>query len=210
MELRRAIEQRQLLPGEPLRLEPLSRRLKLSVQPIREAIRLLEVEGSAVAKVPLADIIDLCVMRTSIEPTVMSLATQRASDEELVAIRRAHTESKALDHDGNATEDLIQMPIDWHLIIYAAARSRQLSNFIDQVWTAIRINSAWEDHSQRNSSRSMKPSSSRWKGVIIGLRPPRCTGTFARASRGTSRVSPGRATWVWRTRCTTTNSFWMT
>lgn len=151
-ELRRAIEQRQLVPGEPLRLEALSQRLNMSVQPIREAIRLLEAEGlversnnrgSIVAKVPLADIIDLCAIRTIIEPLMVSMATQRASDEELAAIRRAHEELKDLVLRGDRTQDLIQMSIDWHLMIYAAARSRHLSDFVDQVWMAIRINSAW-------------------------------------------------------------------
>lgn len=150
--LRQAIEQRQLVPGEPLRLEALSQRLNMSVQPIREAIRLLEAEGlaersnnkgSVVAKVPLTEIIDLCAIRTVIEPMMVSMATQRASDEELTEIRKAHEDLKAKVLAGDTTDDLIQLSIDWHVKIYAAARSRHLSDFVDQVWTAIRINSAW-------------------------------------------------------------------
>lgn len=151
-ELRKAIEQRQLVPGEPLRLEALSQRLNMSVQPIREAIRLLEAEGlversnnrgSIVAKVPLVDIIDLCATRTVVEPMMVSMATKRASDEELADIRRAHEELEDSHRRGDTTQDLVQMSIDWHLMIYAAARSRHLSDFVDQVWTAIRINTAW-------------------------------------------------------------------
>lgn len=151
-ELRRAIAQRQLLPGEPLRLEALSQRLNMSVQPIREAIRLLEAEGlversnnkgSVVAKMSLAEVIDLSAVRTIVEPMLVSMATLRAGDEELSAIRKAHEDFKQLVLSGNATEDLIQLSIDWHQMIYDAARSRHLSEFVIQVWTAIRINSAW-------------------------------------------------------------------
>ena len=151
-ELRKAIQQRQLVPGEPLRLEALSQRMNMSVQPIREAIRLLEAEGlierannrgSVVAKVPLPDIIDLCAMRTSIEPMMVSMATQRASDDEIAAIRQAHDRLASLVLEVNSTQDLSQMSVDWHLMIYSAARSRHLNTFIERAWTAIRINSAW-------------------------------------------------------------------
>lgn len=151
-ELRKAIAQRQLLPGEPLRLEALSQRLNMSVQPIREAIRLLEAEGlversnnrgSVVAKMSLAEVIDLSAVRTIIEPMLVTMATLRASDEELSAIRKAHEDFRELVVGGNSTEDLIQMSIDWHQMIYDAAQSRHLREFVDQVWTAIRINSAW-------------------------------------------------------------------
>lgn len=152
VELRKAIAQRQLLPGEPLRLEALSQRLNMSVQPIREAIRLLEAEGlversnnrgSVVAKMPLGDVIDLSAIRTIIEPMLVTMATMRASSEELSRIRKAHEELRELVAEGNTTEDLIQLSIDWHLMIYDAARSRHLREFVDQVWTAIRINTAW-------------------------------------------------------------------
>lgn len=151
-ELRQAIQQRQLVPGEPLRLEALSQRLNMSVQPIREAIRLLEAEGlversnnkgSVVAKVPLPDIIDLCAVRTSVEPMMVSMATQRASDDEIAAIRQAHDQLRRLVQEGNSNQDLIRLSVDWHLMIYTIARSRHLSDFIERVWTAIRINSAW-------------------------------------------------------------------
>lgn len=151
-ELRKAIAQRQLLPGEPLRLEALSQKLNMSVQPIREAIRLLEAEGlversnnrgSVVAKMSLAEVIDLSAVRTIIEPMLVAMATLRASDDELSAIRKAHENFRDLVVRGNATEDLIQLSIDWHQMIYGAAQSRHLREFVDQVWTAIRINSAW-------------------------------------------------------------------
>jgi DNA-binding GntR family transcriptional regulator len=151
-ELRKAIEQRHLVPGEPLRLGALSQRLNMSVQPIREAIRLLEAEGlversnnkgSVVAKVSLPEIVDLCAIRTSLEPMMIVMATQRATDEELASIRRAHERLRALIQAGYAKDDLIQASIDWHAMLHAAARSRFLSEFIDQTWAAVRINSSW-------------------------------------------------------------------
>jgi DNA-binding GntR family transcriptional regulator len=150
--LRAAIEQRRLMPGEPLRLDALSQELQMSVQPIREAIRLLEAEGvvvrsnnrgAVVAKVSLDEIIDLCVIRTLIEPIMTSLATLRATPADLAEIRAAHEELCELVGAGTPTSQLIQLTIDWHLLVYRAARSRYFNDFVERVWTAIRINSAW-------------------------------------------------------------------
>lgn len=152
--LRTAIEQRRLMPGEPLRLDALSQELQMSVQPIREAIRLLEAEGvversnnrgAVVAKVSLDEIIDLCVIRTLVEPIMTSLATLRATEADLNEIRTAHEELRALVESGKPTSQIIQQTIDWHLLIYRAARSRYFSDFVERVWTAIRINSAWRN-----------------------------------------------------------------
>ena len=152
--LRAAIEQRRLMPGEPLRLDALSQELQMSVQPIREAIRLLEAEGvversnnrgAVVAKVSLDEIIDLCVIRTLIEPIMTSLATLRAAEADLVEIRAAHEELRALLESGQPTHQIIQQTIEWHLLIYRTARSRYFSDFVQRVWTAIRINSAWRN-----------------------------------------------------------------
>jgi DNA-binding GntR family transcriptional regulator len=157
--LRAAIEQRRLMPGEPLRLDALSHELQMSVQPIREAIRLLEAEGvversnnrgAVVAKVGLDEIIDLCCIRTLIEPTLTSLATLRATEAEVREIRAAHEHLRALLESSQPTNHIIQLTIDWHVMIYNAARSRYFSDFVERVWTAIRINSAWRSSHAAN------------------------------------------------------------
>jgi DNA-binding GntR family transcriptional regulator len=152
--LRAAIEQRRLMPGESLRLDALSQELRMSVQPIREAIRLLEAEGvversnnrgAVVAKVSLDEIIDLCVIRTLIEPIMTGLATLRATEEDLAEIRAAHEDLREQVQTGDLTNEVVQKTIDWHLLIYRSARSRYFSDFVERVWTAIRINSAWRN-----------------------------------------------------------------
>lgn len=154
VQLRTRIEQRELMPGEALRLDALSQELQMSVQPIREALRLLESEGLVersinrgvvVAKVSLEQIIELSCLRTIIEPIMVSLATVRASAEELAAIRATHEHIQELAKQEERWEEIIPLTIDWHLQVYAAAGSRYLSDFVTRIWTAIRINSAWRN-----------------------------------------------------------------
>lgn len=153
-ELRSRIEKRKLMPGEALRLDALSQELQMSVQPIREALRLLESEGLVersinrgvvVAKVSLEQIIELSCLRTIIEPIVVSLATVRATADDLAAIRLSHRHIDEMMASGASWEDIIPLTIDWHLQIYRAARSPFLSDFIERIWTAVRINSAWRN-----------------------------------------------------------------
>lgn len=150
--LRDAIETRKLLPGEALRLDALSQELDMSVQPVREAIRLLEAEGlvvrspnrgAVVAKMPLDEIIELSCIRTIIEPMMVSLATLRATDDDLRGIREGHEAIARLVKEGASSDTIVRATVDWHLLIYNTARSRHLSEFTTRVWSAIRINSAW-------------------------------------------------------------------
>lgn len=152
--IRTAIEQRQLLPGEALRLDALSSELDMSVQPIREAIRLLEAEGVVerslnrgvvVAKVSLEQVIELSCLRTVLEPMMTSLATVRATDEELAELRTEHRQLVELIESGATWETVVPTTIEWHQLIYRFARSQQLSDFVARVWVAIRINSAWRN-----------------------------------------------------------------
>jgi DNA-binding GntR family transcriptional regulator len=150
--LRSRIENRDLMPGEALRLDALSQELEMSVQPVREALRLLESEGLVersinrgviVAKMTLEQVIELACLRTIIEPMITSLAAVRATPDELAAIRASHEELRAQVEAGSPWEPLIPATIAWHEQVYAAAHSRYLSDFVARVWTAIRINSAW-------------------------------------------------------------------
>jgi DNA-binding GntR family transcriptional regulator len=152
--MRAAIEQRELLPGEPLRLDALSQQLNMSVQPIREAIRLLEAEGIVersmnrgvvVAKVSLAEVIELSCLRTVLEPMMTGLATVRATTSDLADLRAEHEEIAAEIAQGMLWDSVIPKTIEWHRHIYRISRSPQLSDFVSRVWVAIRINSAWRN-----------------------------------------------------------------
>ncbi len=160
--LRLAIEERRLLPGEALRLNALSQELNMSITPIREAIRLLESEGlverfphrgAIVSKVSEADVVELSLIRTIIEPLAVSLATIRASDAQLRGIRQAHERLATLIQDQDRPTETARLVSDWHLAIYQTAQSRYLTDFIELVWSAIRINSLWH---QRRAEHSMR------------------------------------------------------
>lgn len=158
--LRLAIDERRLLPGEALRLSALSKSLNMSTTPVREAIRLLESEGlverfpnrgAIVSKVSEADVIELSLIRTIVEPLAVSLATIRATDEELRGIRQAHEQLALRIQSNEHPTETARLVADWHRAIYEAAHSRYLADFIGLVWSAIRINSLWHSRRARHS-----------------------------------------------------------
>jgi len=167
--LRLAIEERRLLPGEALRLNALSKELNMSITPVREAIRLLESEGlverfphrgAIVSKVSDTDVVELSLIRTIVEPLAVSLATIRATDEELRGIREAHELLALRIQDGDRPTEMARLVSDWHLAIYETAHSRYLTDFIGLLWSAIRINSLWHprraDHSIEEHDRILE------------------------------------------------------
>lgn len=150
--LRDAIENRTYLPGEALRLDALSREFEMSVQPVREAIRILEAEGivertknrgAAVRKVSAEEVIELLGLLTVIEPVAVALVTIRASDEELRRARVEHEELQRLVQAGAPSIQVVPRTVDWHRNLYASARSTFLTDFITRSWSAVRLQAAW-------------------------------------------------------------------
>ena len=89
--LRGAIVEGRLKPGERLMEVQLAEQLGVSRTPVREAIRKLELEGlvvmlprkgAYVANMSLKDLIDVLEIRASLEGLAASLAAERITDED--------------------------------------------------------------------------------------------------------------------------------
>ena len=96
--LRKAIIQGELQPGERLMEVTLANKLGVSRTPVREAIRMLELEGlvvmvprkgAEVAKITVKDLKDALEVRMTIDSLSVKLACERIDEEEKVEIRQA-------------------------------------------------------------------------------------------------------------------------
>ena len=101
--LREAILEGQLKPGQRLMEVQLAEQLGVSRTPVREAIRKLELEGlvvmlprkgAYVANMSLKDVIDALEVRASLEGLSASLAAERISDIDLKKLKRIAEEFK--------------------------------------------------------------------------------------------------------------------
>jgi DNA-binding GntR family transcriptional regulator len=149
--LRRAIENGRYHPGEHLRVQRLVEDLRMSPTPIREALRMLQSEGrvvhhahrgTTVAEYSPEDAAEVYDLRLLLEPLAARLAAERVTDEQLVELRRLHTElagAIADSHNSSAAE-LNQL---WHRAIYDASASRYLQEFISRLWQALPGRAIW-------------------------------------------------------------------
>ena len=89
--LRKAIIKGELAPGERLMEEKLAKKLEVSRTPVREAIRMLELEGlvvmiprrgAEVAKITIQDLKDALEVRMAIEDLSVRLACDRINEDE--------------------------------------------------------------------------------------------------------------------------------
>jgi DNA-binding GntR family transcriptional regulator len=149
--LRSAIEEGRFRPGERLTLTRLVDELEMSPTPIREAIRLLQAEGLlehephhgvVVAEYSPEKAEEIYRLRGVLEPLATELAVERATPEQVAAIRRLHDALVEAVREGNRT-DVAELNADWHRELYAASGSRYLQEFIGRLWTAIPVRAIW-------------------------------------------------------------------
>ncbi|MPZ60993.1 MAG: FCD domain-containing protein [Propionibacteriales bacterium] len=127
--LRQEIIQGIIRPGELLRQADLARRYGVSPTPVREALRLLEAEGTisyvphrgaSVTELNPNHVKDLYQLRAAVEGLATRLAVERMSDETLQHIRVLH-ERLATTREGDDPRKLSAWNQEFHLAICQAA-----------------------------------------------------------------------------------------
>lgn len=157
-DLRHAILEGELAPGERLRAEALATRLGTSRTPIREALVMLEREGlvelqpnrGAVVKAfDPADLLDLYEVRALIEPHAARRAATRINDED---INRLKELCRLADRAG--VNEQIALNEDFHRIIANAAESPRLTAALRGVAGIPRAfrTAFWASEEQRSKS----------------------------------------------------------
>lgn len=134
--LRNAILDEKLEPGQRLVERDIAEQLQISRTPVREAIRKLESEklvthiprkGVVVSGFTKEDIIEIQIIRISLEALSCSIAATKIKNEDLEQLYFIN--NKMLE-SYNDVEKLIMMNREFHGIIYKAAESPRLYDFI--------------------------------------------------------------------------------
>ncbi|MDD3278850.1 MAG: GntR family transcriptional regulator [Lachnospiraceae bacterium] len=142
--LRDAILHGDLKPGERLMEIKLANRLGVSRTPIREAIRMLELEGlvimvprkgAQVAQITEKDLKDVLEVRMGLEELAVKFACERITESQLSELKRAAAEfaravQEAKDED---ITHLAEKDVRFHELIYKATDNQRLIQLINNL-----------------------------------------------------------------------------
>lgn len=138
--VREAILDGRLSPGTRIRQEALARRFGVSRIPVREALRLLETQGlvtlvphsgARVARLDLAEHLELYLMREALEPLAIAQSAPHLDDVQLAELH-ALVDEIAAAHDDE--QRWLELDRRFHLKSYAAAPLPRLLGMIEDLW----------------------------------------------------------------------------
>ncbi len=136
--LREAILEGRLEPGQRMMEIQLAEQLGVSRTPVREAIRKLELEGlvimiprkgAYVADVSIKDILEVLEIRAILEGLAASLAATRMSDEEIDELEMISYQFKKC-YQKDDIEGMIEKDVEFHDRIFNSARNEKLNHIV--------------------------------------------------------------------------------
>lgn len=139
--LRQAILTGELKPGERLMEIHLANRLGVSRTPIREAIRMLELEGlvtmiprkgAEVSRISKQDITDVLEVRASLDALAVRLCCERITPEETEQLEKAADAFGQAIESGDLTA-VAQADVDFHDIIVAGSKNKRLMQMVNNL-----------------------------------------------------------------------------
>ena len=139
--LRERILKGVLKPGERLMEIHLADQLGVSRTPIREAIRMLELEGlvkmvprkgAQVARISREDLQDVLEVRKALDTLAVKLACERITTDEIVRLKEAEDEFERTLTLGDTTE-IAEADVAFHDVIQAASKNKRLKSMISNL-----------------------------------------------------------------------------
>jgi DNA-binding GntR family transcriptional regulator len=140
--LREAIILGELSPGTPLRLEDLAASLGMSISPVREAVKQLEVlglaehvphHGSTVTGIEVEELRELFSIRLALEAMAVRRAAELFTGDDEAAARARLAAYEDARRRGD-TRTAVREHTEFHFAIYRAARSDWLPRLIRPAW----------------------------------------------------------------------------
>ncbi|WP_458407435.1 GntR family transcriptional regulator [Anaerotignum sp.] len=134
--LRDAILTGKLVPGERLMENQLAEKLGVSRTPVREALRMLELEnlvelvprkGAQVLDMSEKDIVNILEVRSALEGLATSLACKKMTKEDLQQLKNMEVDFEKAVAD-NDVEHFVDIDEDFHDLIFAATENDKLIN----------------------------------------------------------------------------------
>lgn len=139
--LRQGILKGDLKPGERLMEIHLANRLGVSRTPIREAIRMLELEGlvtmvprkgAEVARISKQDLRDVLEVRRSLDSLAVSLACERITDQEKEDLKIAENDFERAIENSDVTT-IAQADVRFHDVILRASKNGRLMQMVNNL-----------------------------------------------------------------------------
>ena len=139
--LRERILKGVLKPGERLMEIHLADQLGVSRTPIREAIRMLELEGlvkmvprkgAQVAKISREDLQDVLEVRKALDTLAVELACERINEDEIVKLKMAEDEFERVLKNGDTTQ-IAEADVAFHDVIQVASKNKRLKSMISNL-----------------------------------------------------------------------------
>ncbi len=142
--LRQAIVSGELRPGEQVRQDALAERFGVSRVPLREALKILEGEGSVVylprrgyfvAELSVADLLEVYRIRELLEAEAVRVGLGRLTDADLAALADAVDACERAGRSG----DLVEMTAQnrrLHFLLYRGSGMARLERQIRILWDA--------------------------------------------------------------------------
>lgn len=130
-----------LEPGERLLEIQLADRLGVSRTPIREAIRMLELEGlvtmvprkgAEVARISTQDLSDVLEVRRVLDGLATELASKRITEEERTALKKAAEDFAAAIESKDVTK-IAQADVHFHDVILLASDNKRLIQMMNNL-----------------------------------------------------------------------------
>ena len=132
--LRDAILTGKLIPGERLMENQLAEKLGVSRTPVREALRMLELEnlvelvprkGAQVLDMSEKDIVNILEVRSALEGLATSLACKKMTKEDLQQLKNMEVDFEKAVAD-NDVDHFVDIDEDFHDLIFAATENDKL------------------------------------------------------------------------------------
>jgi DNA-binding GntR family transcriptional regulator len=141
--LREAIMEGSLRPGDRIRQESVARELGTSRIPVREALQQLQSEGlvtltshvgARVAKLDLAELDEIYLIRERLEPLAIAQSTPHFVQERQQDLRRLIEDMEVAD--GEVPTSWVETDREFHLLTYSAAPLPRLLRLIEELWNS--------------------------------------------------------------------------
>lgn len=139
--LRQAILRGELKPGERLMEIQLADKIGVSRTPVREAIRMLELEGlvtmvprkgAEVANITEKSLRDVLEVRRALDALSVELACERMSEDTLKRLEEAEKNVRIAMESGDASA-MALADVEFHNIIFEAAENERLNAMINNL-----------------------------------------------------------------------------
>ncbi len=141
-EIRRWILSGRLKPGDQVLQDVVASELRVSVVPVREALKTLESEGLLVhsphrgffvTQLSRDELLELCDVRSTLETMAVQRSVPKLSDDDIASMRGLVTAMEQADQDHDVVR-MINLDRAFHFTVFDAAGMDQLKRIIAIAW----------------------------------------------------------------------------